>query len=87
MIERQKKHTKSFDEIYEIIREYIEINKKIPVRSTVYKNINFGTWINHMRNNYKKGKLSEDKIDKLMNTKYVVISLAPVTSVSMGLMA
>jgi len=57
---------KSFDDSYDQLKQWIEINKKIP--STNSKDPHekqLGIWCSTQRTNKKKGKLLDDKIKKL----------------------
>ena len=55
---------KSWDEYYNTLCKAINNGVKITQR-TAYEGLNIGTWVNSQRMMFKKGKLSEDKIQKL----------------------
>lgn len=53
---------------YELLKEYVTINNKLPIFKTEYKSINLGNWINNQRNVYNgksKGKITQSQIDLL----------------------
>lgn len=51
---------------YEIAKQYyLEYHDLLVPDKFIYKNINLGNWINWQRNNYKKNKLTKDKVDLL----------------------
>ena len=52
---------------YNLLKEYIEENNELPKYSTSYKNVRLGNWINSQRQNYKKKKLSQERIKLLEN--------------------
>ena len=54
-----------WDEIFEILKNYVDENHSIPTESTQYKNVNIGSWISTQRANHTKGKLSEEREKKL----------------------
>jgi superfamily II DNA or RNA helicase len=56
---------KQWNDNYNLIIEYINKYNKIPVRSTIYKNIKIGIWCELQRTNKNKGKLKKNRIDKL----------------------
>ena len=56
-----------WDESYELLKEYINENNKIPLSNTKFKDKNLGMWCFNQCTNYKKGLLSEIKIQKLQN--------------------
>ena len=63
-------NTISWDEWYEFATLYYKEhgNLDVPARLIIEKDgnkINIGYWINEQRNNYKKGKLSKEQIEKL----------------------
>jgi len=41
---------------FELVKKYIEINKKLPVRKCIFEGLNIGMWINNQRKNYKLKK-------------------------------
>jgi len=50
---------------YNLLTEYIKEYNKLPTKSITYKDINLGEWANNQRSNYKKNKLSDERIKKL----------------------
>ena len=61
---------KAFLENCELFKEYVRMYNELPKRSTVYKGRKIGVWMDTQRQNKKKGKLSEDKIQALENTPH-----------------
>ena len=55
---------------YELLLEFIEKYKKLPVGKNEYKTIKIGLWCQTQRCKYKKNELSEDRIEKLENIKH-----------------
>jgi predicted helicase len=55
---------------YNLLREYIERYKELPKRSTTYKGVKLGGWIHNQRTNYKKKKLSSQRI-QLLESLYI----------------
>jgi len=50
---------------YNLLKEYVLKNEKIPTDKTMYCSDNIGKWCNHQRQKYKKEKLSKDRINLL----------------------
>jgi superfamily II DNA or RNA helicase/IS1 family transposase len=51
---------------YELIKEYVSLNKKIPTFKTEYMNVKLGRWCDHQRQTYKsKGKITQQQINLL----------------------
>ena len=48
-------------ENYELLKEYIEIEERLPKELTVYKGVKLGMWLNTQKQAYKRGNLSSDK--------------------------
>ena len=46
----------SFDEKFELFKEFIEINNRCPMAKEEYRNIKIGIWFQH-----QKGKMTSDK--------------------------
>ena len=56
----------SFDEIYEQLKQFIEINKKLPYKNSKnQQEKQLGSWCSNKHTDKKKGKLSDEKIQKL----------------------
>ena len=51
---------------YEILKKY----GKIPKQSEIISGLKLGNWVGHNRTNYKKGKLSKDRIEKFESLSY-----------------
>ena len=65
-----------FEFYISLLKEYIEINKKIPIQTTVFKDINIGDFVSKQRKKFNDKKLDQEKIDifnsidnKILNTK------------------
>ena len=53
-----------------ILQEYCDKNKTFPTKNVEYKNIKIGGWYDNQKTNYKKNKLSEEQITKLLSLEY-----------------
>ena len=58
------RNQRSWEENYEALRRAINNGVKV-IKPTVYEGINIGNWLSHQRILFKKGRLPEDKIQKL----------------------
>jgi superfamily II DNA or RNA helicase len=54
-----------WDEWYSLVCEFLEKNGRLPYDKEKYKNKSIGNWCNNQKTNYKKGKLSQERITKL----------------------
>ncbi len=61
------KKNPGFDEMINLCIEYEKENEL--TYSSIYKNIKIGVWIDSRRQDYKKNKLTEDKIEKMLQIK------------------
>lgn len=62
-----KKPKQQFEFYIPYIIEYIKINKKIPYRKTIFKDVNIGDFISRQKTKYKNNELEQEKIDILNN--------------------
>jgi hypothetical protein len=51
----------------ELLREYVNENNELPKRTTIYKDVKIGSWLNVQKQNYKNKKLSQERIDILLD--------------------
>lgn len=56
-----------WNEKYEILKEYIDKNQKLPQFKTIYKNIAIGKWLDSQKRRHKLGKLPQERAKKLIN--------------------
>ena len=54
-----------WNDLYDLLTQYVNKNKKLPLQTTIYKTYKIGNWINKQRYNYLKNKLSNERINKL----------------------
>ena len=66
----KNKEELSWDEKFMILQEYCDKNKTYPKQNVEYKNIKIGIWYHTQKTNYKKNKLSEEQITKLLSLEY-----------------
>jgi hypothetical protein len=50
---------------YNLLKEYIDKNNKIPSRSVVCEKIKLGAWVNTQKQDYKQEKISQERIELL----------------------
>lgn len=55
-----------WNEKYEILKEYIDKNQKLPQFKTIYKNIAIGKWLDSQKRRHKLGKLPQERAKKLI---------------------
>ncbi|MFI3327406.1 MAG: helicase associated domain-containing protein, partial [Clostridia bacterium] len=55
-----------FKQNYELLVEYLSLNKQMPNTKTVYNNFNLGLWCERIKADYSKNKLSSEQI-KMLN--------------------
>jgi superfamily II DNA or RNA helicase len=58
----------SFDEKFELFKEFIEINNRCPMAKEEYRNIKIGIWFQH-----QKGKMTSDK-----SPEYIGLNINPI---------
>ena len=68
------KYEKQWNEAYQLLCEYYKKNGSfdIPVSYVTDNGVALGKWIRHQRDFFEKGKLSEERIEKLRNIGYVL---------------
>ncbi|MFI3327310.1 MAG: Helicase associated domain protein, partial [Clostridia bacterium] len=54
-----------FKQNYELLVEYLSLNKQMPNTKTVYNNFNLGLWCERIKADYSKNKLSAEQIEML----------------------
>ncbi|MDD5406941.1 MAG: Helicase associated domain protein, partial [Sulfurovaceae bacterium] len=52
----------SWNENFELLREYYEEFGEWPAQTKIYKDVKIGIWLSIQKGNYKKGQLSDDRI-------------------------
>lgn len=57
----------------ELLFEYCNENKKVPIRKTEYKNQNIGSFLGHQKN--KINSINDELYKKLSENKYIKESL------------
>ena len=55
----------SWNDKYELLKEFINKNNRLPIKNTIYKDIKLGDWLHTQKDLYRQGKLSEEKVKKL----------------------
>ena len=55
----------TWDDNYEVLKEFIDKFDRLPTQKEVYKDIKIGSWIDYQKHNNKQGKLSDDRKEKL----------------------
>lgn len=68
------KYEKQWNEAYQLLCEYYKKNGlfDIPVSYVTDNGVALGKWIRHQRDFFEKGKLSEERIEKLRNIGFVL---------------
>lgn len=68
------KYEKQWNEAYQLLCEYYKKNGSfdIPVSYATDNGVALGKWIRHQRDFFEKGKLSEERIEKLRNIGFVL---------------
>ena len=68
------KYEKQWNEAYQLLCEYYKKNGSfdIPVSYVTDNGVALGKWIRHQRDFFEKGKLSEERIEKLRNIGFVL---------------
>lgn len=56
-----------WNEKYELLKAYINENQKLPQCKTMYKSIAIGKWLDSQKQRHKIGKLSNERVEKLIN--------------------
>jgi hypothetical protein len=64
-----KKAPLSWDEMFDLIKEFIKRHDRLPKQLEKYKDIKLGGWVTQQRTTFKKGTIDEDRKIKLENTK------------------
>ena len=55
----------TWEEWYDVLKDYVEKHNKIPTNRTKHKDVNIGWWCRTQRTKHKKGTLSPKRIDAL----------------------
>lgn len=73
------RYSKTWDESYAILIDFIELNKKGPSSNKYYKGCNIGKWVSRQKKAMEVGSLSPLQVDKMNKVKeYISGSLAGV---------
>ena len=76
---KQHKFDQQWEANLQSLREYKSLHNScsVPVKSSVYGSL--GKWCENQRGNYNKGKLSQERIDKLRSVGFIFEANAPRT--------
>jgi len=67
--ENKKYIQRDFNEVFNLCLEYENTANKLIENRTIYKNVKIGGFISDKLNDYKKNKLSQDRLKMLMQLK------------------
>ena len=73
----KRKGEAAWDEKYDELRRYLQENGDCHVPTKLQGNRAFGRWVSTQRSQYKKNKLSRDKVDRLNRLGFVWTMLPP----------
>jgi len=61
-----------WDKSYDLLLEYLDNNDNcFPIKNSIYKNKKIGIWCHDLRVDYRRGDLSNEKIQKLNNIGFI----------------
>ena len=60
-----KTNKQLWDYTFDLLCEYIKINKKLPEKKIIYKNRKLGMWVQIQRESHNKGTLNDYRKNKL----------------------
>ena len=61
----QNKKDRKWLENFELLKEYIFIYNKLPLKNTIFKNKKIGSWLGVQKTKSNKGDLSSERLKKL----------------------
>ena len=61
----ENEYDKQWNDMYNLLLEYVRENNSIPIRSILYKEKNIGSWCGMQRMNYKQNKITQNRINNL----------------------
>jgi superfamily II DNA or RNA helicase len=63
-------HNDAWNDNYNLLKDFIEINNHLPKTDEIYKDIKIGSWLHIQRQNIKQCKLSQDRAELIKSVKY-----------------
>lgn len=80
----EKKIQKAWDDNFSVLKEFVDVYRRCPVKNEVYKNKKIGSWCSDQKKKFNKGLLSKEREEKLRSVGFSLDNLLEVRFTKMA---